>query len=104
MATVLITGGTGLVGEQLSQMLAAQGYRVIILSRQPRKSDHPYITYAVWNADKGDIDTSAITHADHIVNLAGAGVAEKRWSPQRKLEIAESRTRSAALIVKALNE
>jgi uncharacterized protein len=85
-------------------MLLSKGYDVIILTRQPRNPRQGNIQYALWNTEKNEIDASAIAKADHIVNLAGAGVADKRWTTQRKLEIAESRTRSAALIVKALKE
>jgi uncharacterized protein len=60
------------------------------------------LRYAVWDVDAGTIDDGAIRSADHIVHLAGAGVADKRWTPARKQEIAESRIKSAALIVKAL--
>lgn len=104
MANVLITGGTGLIGRHLSKMLADKGYEVTILTRSHRKPGHPHISYATWNIEKEEIDTQAISNADHIIHLAGAGVADKRWTPQRKTEIAESRTRSAALIIKALKE
>ncbi len=104
MATVLITGGTGLVGTHLTKMLVAKGHEVIILTRQARKETEKNIRFRVWDIGKGVIDAAAIRSADHIVHLAGAGVADKRWSPQRKLEIAESRVRSAELLVKALKE
>jgi uncharacterized protein len=104
MATVLITGGTGLVGTHLTNMLLQKGYDVIILTRTSKSSNKKGLSYAVWNVDEGIIDESAIETADHIIHLAGAGVADKRWSAARKVEIAESRTKSAALIVKALQQ
>lgn len=104
MANVLITGGTGFIGEHLSKMLAEKGYDVTILSRAKNNSDDAHISYATWNIEKEEIDKDAFSKADHIIHLAGAGVAGKRWTAQRKTEIAESRTRSAALIVKALKE
>jgi uncharacterized protein (TIGR01777 family) len=104
MATVLITGGTGLVGTQLTEELLKRGYEVIVLSRKAKQSSIPSLSYAVWDVEKGSIDEQAIKKADHIVHLAGAGVADKRWSAERKQEIVDSRTRSAALIVKALKE
>jgi len=85
-------------------MLVSKGYHVIILSRHTKKATEPNISYAVWNIEKNEIDASAITKADHIIHLAGAGVADKRWTKERKREIAESRTLSSALIVKALQE
>src|SRR5688572_28388324 len=97
MATVLITGGTGLIGQHLSRMLSGKGYDVIILSRKAGKSNDPCIGYALWDVGKGEIDKEAIQKADHIINQAGAGIADKRWTKERKLEIAESRIHSAAL-------
>jgi uncharacterized protein len=104
MATVLITGGTGLVGDHLAKMLLLKGYEVIILTRKTKPSTDKNLSYAAWDTDAGTIDEAVIRKADHIVHLAGAGVADKRWTAERKAEIAESRTKSSALIVKALNE
>jgi uncharacterized protein (TIGR01777 family) len=104
MHTVLITGGTGMVGTSLTQLLLNKGYQVIVLTRQPRVSNVPNLTYAVWDIDKGYIDPSAIQNADKIVHLAGAGVADKRWSKKRKQEILDSRVKSGELLVKYLTE
>ena len=104
MHTVLITGGTGMVGTSLTQLLLSKGYQVIVLTRQPRVSNVYNLTYAVWDIDKGYIDPSAIQNADTIVHLAGAGVADKRWSKKRKQEIVDSRVMSGALLLKYLTE
>ncbi len=105
MATILITGGTGMIGTKLVPLLVAQGYEVIILTRRsPAMGTSPNIRYAQWDVDKQTIEADAISKADHIIHLAGAGVADKRWSEQRKQEIVDSRTQSSALIVKALKE
>ncbi len=104
MQTVLITGGTGMVGTSLTELLLSKGYEVIILTRKPRVSQIPNLTYAVWDIDKGYIDPLAIGQADAIVHLAGAGVADKRWSKKRKQEIVDSRVKSGALLVKYLTE
>ncbi|MBS1656207.1 MAG: TIGR01777 family oxidoreductase [Bacteroidetes bacterium] len=103
--TVLITGGTGLIGKKLTDALVAKGYKVIILTRNPDKivSVNSNIEYAAWNIDKEIIDTVALSKTDIIIHLSGAGVADKRWTAKRKKEILESRTKSAALLVKALN-
>jgi uncharacterized protein (TIGR01777 family) len=102
MQTVLITGGTGMVGSALTELLLSKGYEVIILTRKPQVSQTPNLTYAVWDIDKGYIDPLAIGQADAIVHLAGAGVADKRWSKKRKQEIVDSRVKSGALLVKYL--
>ena len=104
MQTVLITGGTGMVGSSLTQLLLSKGYQVIILTRKAQVSPIPNLSYAVWDIDKGFIDPSAIQNVDTIVHLAGAGVADKRWSKKRKQEILDSRVLSGALLVKYLTE
>ncbi|HRH47594.1 MAG TPA: TIGR01777 family oxidoreductase [Panacibacter sp.] len=106
MATVLITGGTGLIGKALSPMLLRKGYEVIILTRNPTGTTNiqPGISFAKWNIETGEIDKSAIAKADYIIHLAGAGVAEKRWTDKRKTEIIESRTKSGALLINALSK
>lgn len=102
MPTILISGGSGLIGKVLSHALIQKGYEVIILSRRQRS--HKDYRYAIWNIDKGEIDRDAIRQADHIIHLAGEGVADKRWTAKRKKEILESRTKSSALLLKALSE
>lgn len=104
MATILITGGTGMVGQQLTGLLLSKGYDVIWLSRTPgeKQINGKTIRIASWNLKEQTIDEMAIQQVDHIIHLAGAGVAEKRWTVQRKQEILDSRTQSSALLVKAL--
>jgi uncharacterized protein (TIGR01777 family) len=104
--TILITGGTGMVGQKLCSYLLDKGYDAILLSRKKEiiKISGQQITAYQWNLTKGEIDSEAIEKADHIIHLAGAGVAEKRWTTKRKQEILDSRTQSSALIVKALRE
>lgn len=104
MATILITGGTGLVGTRLTELLIAKGYEIIILTRTKKESSEKNISYATWNVEQQTIDVSAIATADYIIHLAGAGVADKRWSEQRKKEIVDSRVQSSSLIVKTLQE
>jgi len=103
MSTILITGGTGLVGKALGQALLAKGYKVIILTREKGKlSSTPNLSYANWNVGQQTIDKASISTADHIIHLAGAGVVEKRWTKKRRQEIINSRVDSAKLIVDSL--
>ena len=104
METVLITGGTGLIGKALTNQLVNKGYRVIILTRNAPKSEHPLLEYAHWNIKQQHIDEQAIMAADYIIHLAGANVAVGRWTKQRKQEIVNSRVQTGALLVKALHE
>ena len=102
MKTVLITGGTGLVGSRLTELLLARNYNVIVLSRSKKETSTPNLSYAIWNVEEQTIDVSVFATTDYIVHLAGAGVADKRWSSSRKKEILDSRTQSSALLVKTL--
>lgn len=106
MQTVLITGGTGLVGNQLAKLLLSKGYTVIIMTRTlpANQNENKQLQYAKWNIETKQYDTSAFEAADIITHLAGAGVADKRWSTKRKQEIVESRVKSGELIVQALKE
>lgn len=103
MITILITGGTGMIGSALSRFLSAKGCQVIILTRHPKPANGN-ITYAGWDPAGQFIDAAAIQKADYIINLAGAGVADKRWTKKRKQQIIDSRVQSGTLIVKALKE
>ncbi len=105
MPTVLISGGTGLIGRNLTRHLIDKNYKVIILSRDKNKqSENPKISYAYWDIEKKEIDIEAIKKADHIIHLAGAGVMDKKWTNEFKKQIVESRTQSSELIIKALKE
>ncbi len=103
MQTVLITGGTGLVGKALGQALLQKGYRVIVLSREAnKKSTAANLSYATWNVQQQTIDKTAVAEADYIIHLAGAGVADERWAKKRKQEIIDSRVQSSKLVVDSL--
>ena len=104
MATVLITGGTGLIGQAITKELIAKGYDVIILSRNPNKGKQltEKLSYAAWDLVAQTIDEKAIQKADYIIQLAGANVAGGRWTEKRKKEIVESRTKSGELLVRAV--
>ncbi len=103
MASILITGGTGLIGKALTKALLMQGYSVIILTRDiSGKKPKPGIRYAVWDVKKQLADLAAVQEADHIIHLAGAGVVDKKWTDAYKKEIRESRTESSRLLIDTL--
>lgn len=104
MATILITGGTGMIGQALSKLLISKEHTIIILSRGMSGSTNPQYAVAHWDPARQEIDVAAIQQADYIINLAGAGVADKRWNKKRKQEIIDSRVQSGELLVKALKE
>ncbi|MEO6612282.1 MAG: TIGR01777 family oxidoreductase [Chitinophagaceae bacterium] len=104
MAIILITGGTGLIGKALGKALLEKGHQVIILTRNTGKtsSDGAGASYAKWDIEKQEIDKEAISTADHIIHLAGAGIGDKRWTRKRKQEIIASRVNSSSFIVNCL--
>lgn len=106
MATILITGGTGMVGTRLTELLIEKGHSVIILTRNvpsTANETYPGIRYMQWDINEAVIDPEAISEADYIVHLAGAGVADKRWNKKRKEEIVSSRVKSSDLLVQAMH-
>ncbi len=94
MTQVLISGGTGLIGKALNAKLQAKGYTVALLSRAGKSNDKSY----QWNPQNNQIDPEAIASSDYIIHLAGANIAEKRWSASRKEIIIDSRVQSAKLL------
>lgn len=100
MATILITGGTGLVGQRLSRVLKQKGFQVIHFSRKG-DLNATFPAYQ-WDINAGTIDKTALEKADYIVHLAGAGVADGTWTQKRKKAIMDSRVKSAALLQQTL--
>lgn len=104
MKNILVTGGTGLVGKELTVALLERGYDVVILTRSKIiQSNNPRIQYVHWNIENKFIDPNALNGIDAIIHLAGAGVVEKRWSDKYKKEIEKSRTESSAILMNALS-
>jgi uncharacterized protein (TIGR01777 family) len=91
---VLITGGTGFIGKELSAFLIQNGHQVKILSR--KGGDY------TWNIPQKTIDPGAFDGIDCIVHLAGAGIADKPWTKARKAELIASRVESTQLLVEQL--
>jgi uncharacterized protein len=103
MNTVLITGGTGLVGKALTSVLLKEGFRVIVFSRKRMPpAGNSNLVYAKWNVTEKEIDLAALQQADYIIHLAGAGVMDKKWTAAYKDEIVNSRVQSARLITESL--
>ncbi|MFM7748646.1 MAG: TIGR01777 family oxidoreductase [Bacteroidota bacterium] len=117
---VLISGGSGLIGTALANHLADKGCEARILGRQGksqpmRNPKEPSarmvegatpgkITYWAWNPVLGEVDRAALEGVTHVVNLAGAGIAEKAWTTRRRKELLESRTLSAIFLKQILAE
>lgn len=100
MKNILITGGTGLIGMHLSNLLTQKGYTVRHLSRR-RNKQALYPAYQ-WDIEAGSIDSGAIEWADALLHLAGAGIADARWTERRKNILMDSRVQSTNLLCKYL--
>ncbi|HEY8935827.1 MAG TPA: TIGR01777 family oxidoreductase, partial [Cyclobacteriaceae bacterium] len=98
---ILITGASGLIGTRLTEMLLAKGYSVAHLGRSKKEDG---VKSFVWNVDKQVIQPGALKGITAVIHLAGAGVAEKRWTKDRKQEILESRAKSTALLYDELKK
>lgn len=98
--TVLITGGTGMIGKRLTQLLLEKGYKVAYLSR--KHESIPNVTVYRWDIDKNWIDDKALANADYIIHLAGAGITDTRWTDKHRREIINSRTKTIELIAREL--
>ena len=97
---VAVTGSTGLIGSALCTALEARGDRVVrILRRDPSGRGEIH-----WDPADGVLDPSDLRGTDAVVHLAGAGIADRRWTPAQRNRIRESRTRGTTLLASALAE
>lgn len=96
---VLITGASGLIGSRLTTLLQQNGHQVKHLVRSKKFTNVPTF---LWDVDRRQLDPAALTSTDAVVHLAGAGVADKRWTTERKKEILDSRTQSTRLLFEAI--
>lgn len=99
MAKILITGGTGLVGRHLSKLLTEKNHITTILTRNPTKENE-----FKWDYKNNYVDTIAFEDIDYIIHLAGAGIADKRWTAERKKVIIDSRVETANLLFKKIKQ
>lgn len=100
--TVLITGGSGMIGRHLTSLLLSEGYKVSHLSRTVRPVTG--VSVYQWDPEKQIIDKQAFEGIRYIIHLAGANIGEKRWIKKRKKEIIRSRVDSAQFILDHIKE
>jgi uncharacterized protein len=92
---ILITGASGLIGTRLTTLLIEKGYHVAHLGRTKRNGPIPSFE---WDINVGYMEGEALADTECVIHLAGAGIADKPWTPARKQEILESRVKSTALL------
>ena len=97
---VVIAGSSGLIGTALVEDLRLAGHEVLRLVRREPKA----ASEVKWNPNTGEIDLTALTGVEVIINLAGAGVGDHRWTDKYKAEILNSRVNATNTIVKAVVE
>ena len=96
---VAVTGTTGLIGSALVGHLKTQGHSVQrLVRRKPNSSDE-----VQWDPNSGNIDLTALEGVDAIIHLAGAGVGDKRWTPNYRAVILNSRLLGTTTIANAVN-
>lgn len=95
---IAITGSSGLIGTALVTRLQSTGHEVVRLVRRPPRS----ATEVQWDPAAGSLDPSALAGVDAVVNLAGAGVGDKRWTEEFKKVLVDSRVDSTRTVVNAM--
>jgi uncharacterized protein (TIGR01777 family) len=100
MAHYIISGGTGLIGSNIAKILKNQGNKVGFLSRKSGVEND--VKKYKWDIKKQEIDTRWLRETDVLIHLAGAGVADKRWTNSYKKEIRDSRIQSTRLLYETL--
>jgi len=99
LKNVLITGGSGMIGQRLTELLIERGYHVSHLGRTKREGKVPTF---VWDIERSYVDPEALENVDAIIHLAGANIGEKRWTKKRKKEILQSRIDPTRLLYEEL--
>ena len=103
--TIAVTGATGFVGKRLVAQLIAAGHRVVALTRSREEAARVLpvrCRLAIWDPEQGTIEDGALDGVDAVVNLAGAGVADARWTARRKEIIRRSRVAGTGLLVRTI--
>jgi uncharacterized protein len=96
---VAVTGSSGLIGSALCRRLESTGHEVTRVVRGPGRPGDRTLS---WDPGAGTIDRNGLEGIDAVVNLAGAGIGDRRWSPARKQLVLDSRVLGTALVARTL--
>ena len=97
MKSILITGGTGLIGTKLYKFLKEKHFNVIVLTRRESLSIENK-DFVLWDPEKNILDTNKIENIDCVVNLAGESIDGSRWTYKYKKRIMDSRVISTRFL------
>jgi uncharacterized protein (TIGR01777 family) len=97
--TFAVSGATGLLGRQLTAFLEAGGHRI---RRLVRSAPHPGAGDIFWSPERGEIEASELEDLDAVIHLAGEGVADGRWTSERRRRIRASRVDGTRLLAQSL--
>ena len=103
MKTILITGGTGLIGRYLIKSLSKDSNTIYVLTRSESRFENN-VNFINWDPDSQRLDLSNIPSVDYIINLAGASIDGSRWTNSYKRKILESRLNSTSLLFKEIKK
>jgi uncharacterized protein (TIGR01777 family) len=94
---IVISGASGLIGSALSQRLRAEGHDVRALVRRAPKAGE-----IEWDPAAGRLDPDELIGVDAVVNLSGAGIGDKRWTPEYKATLLDSRLQCTTLLAETI--
>jgi len=102
---IVVTGGTGFIGRPLCAALGNEGHRIALLTRriETQRSCGPNVTAVEWNGREEGALEHCLGDADAVINLAGAPIADGRWTDTRKQLLLESRVLTTRLLVEAMS-
>ena len=102
---IVVTGGTGFIGRPLCASLCQEGHQVTLLTRriEAQRSYDSNVTAVEWTGREAGTWEHCLEGADAVINLAGASIADRRWTDARKRLLTESRVLSTRLLVEALS-
>ncbi len=104
---VVLTGGTGFIGQKLGQALVAERFQVRVLTRNSKRHEkqmaYPCELFD-WNDETFSVPKEALQGSYALIHLAGASIASGRWTKERKKKIVDSRVHSSEVLVRALQQ
>jgi hypothetical protein len=96
---IAVSGASGLVGSALAPFLTTAGHQIVRLVRSAPRPDSDELQ---WDPERGVQDLTRLEGIDAVVHLAGANIADGRWTPERKRLIRESRVKGTRALCEAL--